>query len=259
MGHTIDAAVRETEFPGALSRGNRGARVRRLQEWLCFSGFGTVVDGSYGPATDAQRRAFAARAGLADTAALTRLCWDGLCAPLARALAPVARTSAQPFSAVALRVARQHVREHPVEIGGMNRGPWVRAYTDGLDGDAYLWCASFVTFVLAQATRDTGDASPLIRTYGCDALANDAKAKGLFVPGAQVADGRVPWNALGSCFLFLVRKAPGDWTHVGFGLAGEGEVFDTIEGNTNDSGEREGYEVCKRKRSVARKDFIRLG
>jgi hypothetical protein len=258
MGSTIDAAVREIEFPGELTRGDRGAKVRRLQEWLCLSGFGTAVDGSYGPATDAQRRAFAAHENLGDRPALTRSCWDALCGPLVRAIAVVANNSAKSFPAATLRAARQHLKEHPAEIGGMNRGPWVRAYTDGRDGDEYLWCASFVTFVLAQSARDIGSASPLIRTYGCDELALDARAKGLFVPGSQVASGQVPWRSLGSCFLFLVRKSADDWTHVGFGFAGDGDVFDTIEGNTNDSGEREGYEVCKRKRSVFKKDFIRL-
>jgi hypothetical protein len=36
------------------------------------------------------------------------------------------------------------------------------------------------------------------------------------------------------------------------------EVIETIEGNTNDSGEREGFEVCARTRSYAGKDFVRL-
>jgi hypothetical protein len=33
-------------------------------------------------------------------------------------------------------------------------------------------------------------------------------------------------------------------------------VFETIEGNTNDDGSREGYEVCRRFRSYQKTDFI---
>jgi len=33
-------------------------------------------------------------------------------------------------------------------------------------------------------------------------------------------------------------------------------VFQTIEGNTNDDGSREGYEGCQRVRGYASKDFI---
>ena len=35
-------------------------------------------------------------------------------------------------------------------------------------------------------------------------------------------------------------------------------TFATIEGNTNDEGSREGYEVCRRVRGRGSKDFIRL-
>jgi outer membrane protein OmpA-like peptidoglycan-associated protein len=36
------------------------------------------------------------------------------------------------------------------------------------------------------------------------------------------------------------------------------ESFQTIEGNTNDSGSREGFEVLGRTRGYAMKDFVRL-
>jgi hypothetical protein len=33
-------------------------------------------------------------------------------------------------------------------------------------------------------------------------------------------------------------------------------TFETIEGNTNDSGDREGFEVCARVRGYDSKDFV---
>jgi len=130
---------------------------------------------------------------------------------------------------------------------------------DGNEGVDWPWCAGFVTFVLAQACSANQVATPLIRTYSCDSLAMDARAKNCFVPGKQLEDGRRKWSELGSCQIFLVRKSPSDWSHTGFSFGGEGTVFNTIEGNTNDSGSREGFEVCRRVRSIADKDFLVIG
>ncbi len=58
--------------------------------------------------------------------------------------------------------------------------------------------------------------------------------------------------------LFLNRKKAEDWVHTGLVLNSCAESFDTIEGNTNDAGDREGYEVCRRVRGYKNKDFIIL-
>jgi hypothetical protein len=44
--------------------------------------------------------------------------------------------------------------------------------------------------------------------------------------------------------------------HTGIVLKAAQNVFLTIEGNTNDDGGREGYEVCRRIRGYEAKDFI---
>jgi hypothetical protein len=41
-------------------------------------------------------------------------------------------------------------------------------------------------------------------------------------------------------------------------LKDAGEVFKTIEGNTNDDGSREGYEVCARIHDFKSMDFVLL-
>ena len=50
--------------------------------------------------------------------------------------------------------------------------------------------------------------------------------------------------------VFLLVKTSHDWTHTGIVTALEGSWIHTIEGNTNDEGSREGYEVCKRMRNL---------
>lgn len=63
-------------------------------------------------------------------------------------------------------------------------------------------------------------------------------------------------NAISLGSLFLERRTPTDWMHTGIFLSAEDDIFHTIEGNTNDGGDREGYEVYRRIRNYANKDFI---
>ena len=62
----------------------------------------------------------------------------------------------------------------------------------------------------------------------------------------------------GSIFLVPHPTNSGDWTHTGLISGGDGTVFHTIEGNTNDSGSREGFELCARIRSCAKVDVVLL-
>jgi hypothetical protein len=56
--------------------------------------------------------------------------------------------------------------------------------------------------------------------------------------------------------IFLNRRVGGDWVHTGIVTGAAADTFETIEGNTNDAGDREGYEVCRRVRGYGNKDFI---
>jgi hypothetical protein len=89
---------------------------------------------------------------------------------------------------------------------------------------------------------------PIAPSFSCDSLAASAKDKGKFV-GRDKA-------GLGS--FFLVRNTPSDWTHTGIVVSASAETFKTIEGNTNDDGNREGYEVCARTRGYSSMDFIKI-
>src|SRR4029078_8215693 len=132
---------------------------------------------------------------------------------------------------------------HPIEVGGDNRGPWVRIYLDGHEGPGWRWCAGFVTLVMKQAGRELGQSFPVEGSYSWGSLAYQAKHAGLFVPGAELESGNALWACLGSAQMFLVRKTSTDWVHTGFTFVGANTVFSTIEGNTNEDGSPNGSEV----------------
>jgi Putative peptidoglycan binding domain len=253
MRNPMSAAQDELSFPGAITEGSRGAGTKRLQEWLTFRGFGLSIDGAFGPSTAHQLDAFQASVGAKRTATLSQSTWNELVSPLARALDPVTVAARDSLSAVVIKTALQHFDSRPVEVGGQNRGPWVRAYMDGNDGTDYPWCAGFVTFIVAAACEQLGTEMPILRTYSCDSLAIDARNK-----GRLISPRAVDWKSLGSAQIFLVQRSTNDWSHTGLSFDGSDQIFSTVEGNSNDNGSSEGYEVCKRQRTLAGKSLIRL-
>ena len=253
MDYFAKSAAKELEYPGSIAVGDSGNGVRRLQEWLSLSGFGTTVDGKYGDATEAALALFRAKAKLAAANGLDQPTWESLVRPMANLVSPNVATSG-PLSQTTLRIAKLHLAAAPLEVGGPNCGPWVRAYMSGNQGRDWPWCAGFVTCIVSQAAGLMGLPAPTPRTFSCDSLAKDAQASGRFIRGKSVDPSS--WN--GACRIFLVRATANDWTHTGFAFANDGPVFKTIEGNTNDSGGSDGYEVTSRTRSMDGKDFIQL-
>ena len=154
-------------------------------------------------------------------------------------------------------VARRHLAQHPREIGGQNLEPWVRLYLDGKEGKDWPWCVGFVLLVIRQACDALNMEEPFAKTVSCDRLASDGCKKNLLVREAEV-DGSSAANLPPPGTVFLQRREPGDWTHAGLVVRANKETFDTIEGNTNDEGSREGYEVCCRVGGYRSKDFVLL-
>ena len=58
--------------------------------------------------------------------------------------------------------------------------------------------------------------------------------------------------------IFLSRRTKTDWIHTGLFSSFSDETFKTIEGNTNDEGSREAFEVCARTQEHKKKDLIRI-
>src|SRR5262245_66632252 len=81
---------------------------------------------------------------------------------------------------VVVAYAQQHLAQHPLEIGGQNKGPWVRLYMDGNEGTPWAWCAGFACFCLKQACGSAGQPMPIARSFPCDSLAASGRSKGRF-------------------------------------------------------------------------------
>lgn len=246
----------ELSFTKPVRRGARGLPARRIQEWLGLHGHSVAVDGDFGPATEAAVAEFQVAQGLRASGVVDRKSFAALTRPMAAALAALPEAPAD-LGAAVVAVAEQHLAQHPREIGGQNAGPWVRLYMDGREGRDWAWCCGFVCFVLDQAAGESGKPSPLSRTVSCDTLAAHGRERGVFLAEAALAKPSQR-RRLAPGAIFLNRRSPGDWVHTGIVVAAGPDSFRTIEGNTNDAGEREGYEVCARIRGYGAKDFIRI-
>jgi hypothetical protein len=232
--------------------GDKGGKVKLIQEWLCLHGFLITINGDFGPATDRAVRSFQARESLLVDGDVGNNTFSRLIAPIGRALAPIPVVrGATTLRDLIVASAQQHLEQHPREVGGQNRGPWVRLYMDGNEGDAFAWCAGFAMYCLKQACAALGLPLPIEPSDSCDELARRASAAGLLLEEVLAQDGGLKAGSL-----FLVRRTPTDWTHVGIVSHVAAGAIDTIEGNTNDEGSREGYEVCARTRDFKNKDFI---
>lgn len=250
--------TQELSFTTKIQRNQLGSSVKRVQEWLYFHKFATTIDGDFGPATEKCVRDFQAARALPVTGVVDRATYMKLVEPLAKAVKEIQPAPGETLASMVLKYAKQHLAQHPIELGGQNRGPWVRAYMQGNEGQGWPWCAGFVTFVLKQACATLNLPMPIAGSFSCDQLATQARQKSRLVSDSDILNNPASWSALRPCCIFLVRKQNGDWTHTGFAFERNGDIFATIEGNTNDSGSAEGYEVCKRVRGLSQKDFIRL-
>jgi len=240
----------EVELDRPLKIGNRGRAVRRLQEWLCLRGFGVVIDEDFGPVTAQAVSRFQSSARLPPRGQVDDATFAQLVQPMTGVLRRPPRRRVTLGDMIVDR-GRSHLREHPMEKGGQNRGPWVRLYMKGNDGSQWAWCAGFIIFLLEQARQRLELPMPIPGSFSCDSLAAQAKDRGLFIAERDVRRGTIPPGSV-----FLVRRTSTDWTHTGIVTSSGPDAFETIEGNTNDDGSREGFEVCSRTRGYGDKDFI---
>ena len=248
--------TKELAFSRAVARGARGKASRRVQEWLCLNGHAVAVDGVFGPATEAAVQQFCMAHKLTFEGMVDQTIFEKLSEPMRRALENPGGGTDE-FGGVVAAIAHKHLQEHPREVGGKNRGPWVRLYMNGHEGNEWPWCAGFVSFVIRQASIEVKHPLPFPRTYSCDNLAIYGRDRNLFVAAADINPSNAA-DKLPPGTVFLNRRVSSDWTHTGFVVEARGETLATIEGNTNDEGSREGHEVCARTRGYAKKDFVRV-
>jgi len=128
----------------------------------------------------------------------------------------------------------------------------VRLYMKGNEGPDWPWCAGFASFMLEKACGTPDTAAPIRSSFSSSELATRAREREILVKGSNPADK----IRVGPGSFFLVPGTGTPYNHVGIVENVDGEVFRTIEGNTNDEGTHNGYEVCQNIRTYARYDFI---
>lgn len=233
---------------------NRSSKQKKLiaiiQEWLCLNGQSIKIDGDYGPATEIAVNNFQKNTGLMQTGKVDPLTFEKLVWSM-KSLSQATLSSNEGLLPAVVELSLKYLAAHPIEVGGQNMGPWVRYFMDGYQGNAWPWCAGFDTLIVKQAARLSGTVTSLPRTYSCDVLGMWAKNNGKFVSGTSG-----DMSAVKPGHLFLVQKSHNDWQHTGIVIEMTPEYCVTIEGNTNDEGSREGYEVCKRIRGFKTLDFV---
>jgi hypothetical protein len=154
----------------------------------------------------------------------------------------------QTFRQVFLQIAQSQlgVAEKPK---GSNRGKEVNAYLASvglLPGEP--WCMAFVHWCAACAAKALDIPNPIYKTGHVLTFAKKTKLRTLTNKSSTVQAGDIGFMDFGGGkgHIFIVTKV-----HTG--------MVETIEGNSNDEGSREGYEVCERKRlKQSLKGFIKI-
>lgn len=235
---------------------NNSKDVRKIQSWLTLfaiqnrnSGTATSIDGDFGPATERAVKNFQNVKGLITNGIVTKQVFEELSKPMAIAFE-------KPLISKNLRdliveAAENHLMQQPHELvikGQSNSGPWVRSYMDGKDGSIWFWCVGFVQTIIDQAASVQGKnfkkLMPL--TYSCDTMGIEGLSKKLLLRYHEI---RTNPSIIKPGDIFLCQKSRYDWTHAGIIVSAHDSIIETIEGNTNYEGSRNGVAVLRRTRN----------
>ncbi|MFD2571686.1 peptidoglycan-binding protein [Spirosoma soli] len=251
------AFQKELTLQNTLEQGSKGADVKRVQEWLSLNALRfpevtltTNVDGQFGPATRRAVCNFEDALDLPRTGIVSPELFAQLSKPLSTAFQ--AKAAAPDVRRAVVQVAQMHLRQRATELQNteaQNLGPWVRSYCDGLDGSPFKWCAGFVQTILDQVASAHGRSFTAImpQTLSCDVMALSGQRNGRLIDNALLQKDPSQMRP-GDVFLLRYPKAP-DWYHTGFISRVDGDVVETIEGNTDSKGSSNGTAVFARVRN----------
>jgi hypothetical protein len=244
--------IKELNIKSLLKIGSTGEDVKKVQEWLNLWRYHdrewyhiVTVDGEYGPQSEKIIKLFQKKMNLEVDGVVGVNTFRKLSEPMANAFSFIQGTD---LRKLIVQYAGQHLENMPRELCNSNKGPWVRAYMDGNEGKVWAWCMGFVQTVLDQAfTSLNGNFQSIMpKTYSCDVVGEYGKENGKLIRNASLRSNP---EQIEAGDIFLIVKEPWDWTHTGIVTGLDDDWIHTIEGNTNDEGLREGFEVCRRMRN----------
>jgi hypothetical protein len=151
------------------------------------------------------------------------------------ATTPSPSTPSFQFRLLSIARSQLGISEEPK---GSNKGHQVETYlaSVGLPG-GFPWCMAFVYWCVNQCSAEAKTKNPLKKTGGV-----------LDQWQSMPADCKSKTPAPGDVFIMRFGHGTG---HTGFVEKVDGQLIHTIEGNTNDDGSREGYEVARRIRPAS--------
>ena len=237
--------------------------AKKVQEWLNLHRFHTPnfnlrvdIDDWFGNATAEAVKEFQAVKKLEVTGQVDISTWLALVSPMHRAFRPIPE-GVDTIQNRLVQYMEQFCFEHPTEIHP-NSGPWVRAFMKGKEGEWAAWCNGVVSTALDHACASLGINMDNVMkwSWSCEetkkwAIEQDTSAT--YYTPKQLNEGEaVPER--GDLFL-VIRKSDDRARHIGVIEKVKDGVASCIEGNTNDEGSREGYELCKRKRNLSNGNY----
>lgn len=244
--------IKELNISGAVKNGSKGYDAKKVQEWLNLHRFvdpkwyhKVSVDGAFGPQTEAVVKDFQAHKGLTADGIVGAITYRALTLPMFNAFSKI---EGDDLRTLIVDYAKQHLANIPRELYNSNIGPWVRAYMDGNEGKEWAWCMGFVQTVLDQATSTLSQkfTSIMPHSYSCDVVGSFGVENNKLHRNVNLRNNP---DLIEPGDVFLNMKTQYDWVHTGIVIGVDGDLIHTIEGNTNDEGSREGFEVCLRRRN----------
>lgn len=238
------------DYPGrVIKKGDKDKKVvKAVQNKLNEAGCGPIdVDGDFGSNTFNAVKLFQARSTdsngnpLVVDGKIGPISWETLFGEVS---VPVIKETENNLLKIVIKKAKSQVGvlEDPV---GSNGGPEVDEYlaSVGLDS-GYFWCMAFVYWCFNKASSELNLTNPAVKTAGVIDHWNRTKGKRISSDDAVNNPSRVKPGQI------FIMSYGGGTGHTGIVESVSGGFINTIEGNTNEAGSRNGIGVFKRQRKI---------